>query len=123
MTKLMLYGKVIIFIIATTTIGVLMFQNYNLQNRMNSAMVEIGNLSGALETQSDTIDQLNRQNTIIRENLQRLQEQTTVIENNTITELRRNQIIINDIYSEESSVSSELSTNRLNEIFRNIQGE
>jgi hypothetical protein len=120
MSKLLFYGKIILVIVSITSIGFFMWQNANLQNRINNAMEEIGNLSGALETQNITIDQLNRQITITQQNLRRVQEETTQIEINTIEELRNNRTVVNSAYSEDTQTSSEIITNRTNEIFRNL---
>jgi len=120
MSKLLFYGKIILVIVSITSIGFFMWQNANLQNRINNAMEEIGNLSGALETQNITIDQLNRQITITQQNLRRVQEETTRIEVNTIEELRNNRTVVNSVYTEDPQTSSEIITNRTNEIFRNL---
>ncbi len=120
MSKLLFYGKIILVIVLITSIGFFMWQNANLQNRINNAMEEIGNLSGALETQNLTINQLNRQITITQQNLRRVQEETTRIEVNTIEELHNNRTVVNSVYTEDTQTSSEIITNRTNEIFRNL---
>jgi Fic family protein len=120
MSKLLFYGKIILVIMSITSVSFFMWQNTNLQNRINNAMEEIGNLSGALEIQNLTINQLNRQIIITQQNLRRFQEETTQIEINTIEELRNNRTVVNSAYTEDTQTSSELITNRTNEIFRNL---
>jgi uncharacterized coiled-coil protein SlyX len=122
MSKFLLYGKIALFIVSATIIGLMAWQNYILQNRLNTAMEEIGNLSGAIDTQSITIDQLNRQVVVTQRNMQRVQTETVQIEINTIEEQRTNRAAVNSAYTEPPARSSEIITNRTNELFRNLRG-
>lgn len=122
MSKFMLYGKIALIIVSATIIGLMAWQNYNLQNRLNTAMEEIGNLAGAVDTQSITIDQLNRQVTVTQQNMQRVQEETVQIEINTLEEQRTNRVAVDSAYSQDPITSSEIITNRTNELFRNLRG-
>jgi uncharacterized coiled-coil protein SlyX len=122
MSKFLLYGKIALFIVSATIIGLMAWQNYILQNRLNTAMEQIGNLSGAIDTQSITIDQLNRQVVVTQRNMQRVQTETVQIEINTIEEQRTNRAAVNSAYTEPPARSSEIITNRTNELFRNLRG-
>jgi hypothetical protein len=122
MSKYMLYGKIALIIVSATIIGLMAWQNYNLQNRLNTAMEEIGSLAGAVDTQSITIDQLNRQVTVTQQNMQRVQEETVQIEINTLEEQRINRAAVDSAYSQDPITSSEIITNRTNELFRNLRG-
>lgn len=122
MSKFLLYGKIAAIIVSATIIGLMAWQNYILQNRLNTAMEQIGNLSGAIDTQSITIDQLNRQVVVTQRNMRRVQEETVQIEINTIEEQRANRAAVNSAYTENTTRSSEIITNRTNELFRSIRG-
>lgn len=123
MSKFLLYGKIGLILIFVTIIGMMVWQNYNLQNRLDSALEEIGNLSGALDTQSITIDQLNNQMVVTQQNMQIIQEETSQIEVSVIEEERKNMSAVDSAYTETTEESSRIITERTNELFRTWWGE
>ena len=114
MTNFILYAKILLFVAAGSVIAFLYWQNTTLQSKLDNTMIQIGELSGALDTQSVTIDQLNLQSQITQQNMAKVQESSTKIEIDTIQSQRDNRNAISSVNTQNSETASKTITERIN---------
>lgn len=114
MTNFILYAKILLFVAAGSVIAFLYWQNTTLQSKLDNTLIQIGELTGALDTQSVTIDQLNLQSQITQQNMAKVQESSTKIEIDTIQSQRDNRNAISSVNTQNSETASKTITERIN---------